>query len=86
MNDANRFYVYGVTPEAWAKRYGIEVFSHPCFECGRVLTIAIPFAQGQLRGLQAPPCACGNERTPFGLVRDPAYGDLFSGVEPRRGR
>lgn len=40
-------------------------------------TTTIPFVQGTLRGLQAPPCECGNERTPFGLVRDPAYGDLF---------
>jgi hypothetical protein len=73
--------VYGVTAEAWADRYGIEVFSHPCIECGRVLTTSIPFAQGQLRGLQAPPCECGHTQTPYGLVRDSKYGDLFSGFE-----
>lgn len=81
MNDKPRFYVHGVSAEAWARRYGITVFSHPCM-CGRLCTISLPFAQGVLRGLQAPPCACGNERTPYGLVRDPKYGDLLSGVEP----
>lgn len=29
---------------------------------------SIPFAQGHLRGLQAPRCACGNERTPFAII------------------
>lgn len=80
MNDKVRFLIYGVTAEAWSARYGVEAFSHPCFECGRILTTSIPFAQGQLRGLQAPPCECGNEKTPYGLVRDPAYGDLFTNV------
>lgn len=74
---ATRLYVHGVTAEEWSARYGIDVFTHPCSECGRPCTTTIPFAQGTLRGLQAPPCECGNERTPFGLVRDPAHGDLL---------
>ncbi len=70
--------VKGITAKAWAKRYGIEIFTHPCSDCGRLATPSIPFAQGQLRGLQAPPCrTCGNVRTPFGMVRDPKHGDLF---------
>lgn len=46
-----------------------------------MLTISRPFAQGQLRGLMAPPCECGNEMTPYGIVRDSKYGDLLTGVE-----
>lgn len=82
MNGKPRFYVHGISAEAWSKRYGVEAFSYPCSECGRMCTTTLPFAQGQLRGLQAPPCPCGNEKTPFGLVRDPKYGDLFSPNEP----
>lgn len=81
MNDKVRFLIYGVTAEAWTKRYGIEAFTHPCYRCGAPCTTSIPFAQGTLRGLQAPPCVCGHEWPPYALVRDPKYGDLFSGVE-----
>lgn len=70
-----RLIVHGVTAEAWAKRYSIEAFSYPCSECGAMATTSIPFAEGPFRGLQSPPCECGNEQTPYGLVR--AHGDLF---------
>lgn len=83
MNDRVRLFVFGATAAEWTARYGVDSFSHPCSECGRVLTTSIPFVQGALRGLQAPPCECGNKATPFGLVRDPAYGDLFTGGEVR---
>ena len=81
MNDAPRLFVHGVTTEAWIARYGIEPFSYPCYVCGRSLTTTRPFAQGTLRGLQAPTCECGDELTPFVIVRDPRYGDLFTGAE-----
>jgi hypothetical protein len=81
MNGKARLIVHGVTVETWTKRYGVLPFSHPCSECGRMLTTTIPFAQGTLRGLAAPRCVCGNEATPYGLVRDSAYGDLFTGRE-----
>lgn len=84
MNSEPRLYVYGVTAEEWSTRFGVESFSYPCSECGVVLTTSIPFSQGTLRGLQAPKCACGNEKTPFGLVRDPAYGDLLTDTESDR--
>lgn len=80
MNGEPRLFVYGVTAEEWAIRHSIEVFSYPCSECDRMLTISMPFAQGQLRGLQAPPCECGNERTPYGLVRASKFGDLLTGI------
>lgn len=79
INDGPRLVVHGATAEAWARRYGIEAFSHPCSECGRMATTTIPFAQGTVRGLQSPPCECGNERTPYVVVRDPAHGDLLGG-------
>ncbi len=81
MNGRARFYVYGVTQEEWTRRFGVQPFSYPCYVCGRLLTTTIPFAQGTLRGLQAPTCECGDEKTPFALVRDARYGDLFTGVE-----
>lgn len=78
LGQGPRLFIHGVTAEAWATRHRIEVFSHPCSECGRMCTVSLPFAQGQFRGLQAPPCICGNKRTPYGLVRAAKYGDLLS--------
>jgi len=86
MNGEPVFLVYGATTEEWTARYGVEPFSHPCDECGAMLRTSIPFIQGTLRGLRAPACACGNELTPFTLVRDPRYGDFFTGEEARSPR
>lgn len=74
---APRLFVIGVTPEQWTKRYGVEPFSYPCYVCGCMLTTTRPFVQGTLRGLQAPTCACGDEKTPYAVVRDKRYGDLL---------
>jgi hypothetical protein len=84
MTGEPRLYVHGVTAKEWADRHRIEVFSHPCIDCGRPRTISMPFAQGELRGLQAPPCDCGNDQGPYGLVRAEKYGDLFTGCGGRR--
>ncbi len=81
MNGKPRLIVHGITVEEWTARYGVEPFSHPCSECEILLTTTIPFIQGTLRGLCSPPCECGNEKTPYGIVRDPKYGDLFTGSE-----
>jgi len=76
--DRSRFLlVLGATPAPWAERWGIEPFSHPCNECGLLLTTSVPFAVGTLRGLVAPRCVCGNERTPWCVVRAWVAGDLF---------
>jgi len=77
--DKPRFFVFGVTVEEWTRRYGVEPFSYPCYVCGRTLTTTRPFVQGTLRGLQAPTCECGDDLTPFVLVRDRRYCDLFTG-------
>jgi hypothetical protein len=77
---APRLLVVGVTAEQWTARYGVKPYSHACGRCGRVLTTTEPFAKGTLRGLRAPTCLCGNERTPYVVVRDPKYGDLFTGA------
>lgn len=81
MNGKVRLYVYGITVEAWTARYGVQPFSYPCYQCGRMCTTTIPFVQGTLRGLQAPPCECGHPYPPYAMVRDSAYGDLFTGTE-----
>lgn len=75
-----RLFVHGVTVEEWTVRYGVEPFSYPCYRCERMCTTTIPFAQGTLRGLQAPLCECGHTQPPFAVVRDPKHGDLLSEV------
>mgnify|MGYP000927363090 CR=1 FL=1 len=85
--DSSRFLTaHGVCPKAWAARHELLPFTHPCDECGEPLTTTLPFAQGQFRGLRAPECSCGNEQTPYCLVRERRFGDLFTGGathEPR---
>lgn len=60
--------VYGITAEQWQKRYGVEPFSHPCSECGTMLTTSLPFVEDTIHGLEAPTCECGNVYTPFCFV------------------
>lgn len=76
---APRLFVHGVTVEAWTKRWGLQPFSAPCYKCKRTCTTTLPFVQGTLIGLQAPPCECGHPTPPFSLMRNPKYGDLFDG-------
>jgi hypothetical protein len=77
--------VLGQDPTEWARRYGLEPFTVPCHACGRELTTSVPFFYGQLRGLLTPTCECGAENRPYCLVRDPAYGDLFTGGSGEKG-
>lgn len=81
MNRKNFMTVHGTTAVEWSRRYGIEPLMSDCHECGATLTTSIPFASlcGELRGLMAPECDCGNSNTPYCLVRDPRFGDLFDG-------
>lgn len=69
--------ILGVDAKRWAARYGIEPFAYPCRSCGTMLTTSVPFAYRTLRGLLAPPCQCGNTRTPYCVVRAPGHGDLL---------
>jgi hypothetical protein len=62
--------VIGVTAAQWTNRYGVEAFSHPCSECGAMLTTSLPFASGTVRGLVAPVCGCGNDCTPYVVLLD----------------
>lgn len=71
--------VLGADPNEWADRWGLIPVTEPCSECGKRLTTTIPFVQEQLRGLRCPACKCGNEKTPFCVVRDYRYGDFFTG-------
>lgn len=79
MSRAHWLIVHGITAAQWAERHDLEPYTRSCSECGADCTTSIPFAVGQLRGLASPQCACGNERTPYCVVRDARYGDLFGG-------
>lgn len=75
-----RFLVaHGVDPKRWARTHDIVPFTAPCADCGTALTTSLPFASGQLRGLIAPRCDCGNEHPPYCVVRAYQFGDLFTG-------
>lgn len=63
-----RLDVYGISVEAWTRRWGVQPFTSPCYECGRPLTTTIPFVVGDLRGLRAPACVCGQDRAPYVVV------------------
>lgn len=78
---AERLIIHGADPKAWAERYDIEPFTRACRWCGIEQTTSIPFAQGTLRGLVAPPCKCTdpNVNPPYCMVRDARFGDLFDG-------
>lgn len=78
--DRSKFLIgHGSSANAWAKRYQIEPFSHPCGDCGTTLTTSLPFAHRHLRGLIAPVCDCGNDRTPYAVVSSEGrtIADLF---------
>ena len=83
MREPVRFLVFGVSAAEWTRRYGVQPFEYPCYVCGRLLATSIPFAQGELRGLAAPQCACGDKQGPYAAVRDPALGDLLMDVPAR---
>jgi hypothetical protein len=69
--------VHGASAEAWAKRWNIEIPEPaPCYYCEAPLTCTLPFVKGNLRGLKAAPCVCGNERGPYCVV-DANGGDPF---------
>lgn len=69
MLDRSKFLlVIGGDPVRWAKRYGIEPFTHPCKTCGRPLTTDTPFRYGKHSGLIAAPCVCGDTAPPYALI------------------
>lgn len=79
MNRKRFLRVLGADPVQWAQRYELEQYTRPCSQCGARLTTSIPFVSGQMRGLLAPDCVCGNVNTPYCVVRDAKHGDLFGG-------
>lgn len=78
MNREKFLVVHGIDPTRWAQRFDIQPFTRACGECGESLTTSVPFVHGTLRGLLAPTCTCGNAKTPYCVVRDYRYGDLFT--------
>lgn len=86
ISSAPKFLIYGISQEAWTKRWGVEPFTIACYACERPITTLIPFVQGTLRGLIAPVCVCGDPFPPYAIVRDPRHGDLLSGGDGRLDR
>jgi len=87
MNRKRFLRIHGISAETWAQRHDLDQYARPCSRCGAMLTTSIPFASGTLRGLAAPACVCGNENTPYVVVRDARYGDLLTGaLVPTRDR
>ena len=80
MNRKNFVRVLGVDPRDWARRFGIEPFYAECCECGAPTVTTVPFTSinGELRGLLSPECECGNQNTPYCMVTDRRFGDLFN--------
>lgn len=70
LHRSNWLIVHGGNTWQWEQRHGLERFTHPCVACGAQLTTTIPFVirDSPMRGLVAPKCACGNERTPYCIV------------------
>jgi hypothetical protein len=79
LNRSRFLIIHGITTKSWCARHDLEPYTRPCSRCGAGLTTTIPFAVGQMRGLMAPVCSCGNENTPYCVVRDARFGDLMGG-------
>ena len=63
--------VHGVDLQKWCKRYGVEPFDVPCADCGRLVSVNIPFMAGRgRRGLIAKRCQCGSGNCPMVFVGD----------------
>lgn len=62
------FEIHGADVYAWTRSWGLLPFSRPCSRCGMPLCTTIPIASRRLRGLAAPPCACGSDDAPYLFV------------------
>lgn len=60
MDRAKFLMIYGANLSNWASRYGLSPFSVRCTVCKSFQVVGIPFTYGELRGLIAKECACGN--------------------------
>lgn len=64
--------VHGVKDvEAWARRHGVEPQTIPCPRCKEPRRTTIPIAKGKTRGLQCPPCECGEPFQPYTYLMGP---------------
>jgi len=79
MFNRSRFlFPIGTDPQRWAERYDLTPFTGPCSDCGAMLTTTLPFVNGDLAGLAAPGCECGNENTPYCMIAKPGAPDILS--------
>lgn len=86
MRPRGVLFLPGTDPAQWAKRWGLEPDLVPCHGCGKPRELTIPWQVGELRGLQAEPCECGEKFAPYCLVRDWRKGDLFGLPTPQKKR
>ena len=68
LSPSRTLVVHGVSEAAWCARWGIVPFEHPCGQCGAPRRTSVPAAEGNLRGLLAPPCSCGNTERMYCVV------------------
>lgn len=75
--------LHGMDSVKWAKRWGIQIPDPPpCYHCGALLPLDLPFVKGAFRGLTARECKCGghgeSSRPPYCIVRADGR-DIFAG-------
>ena len=70
--------VYGANLSTWADRYGLKSFSVRCTVCKSFQIVGIPFIYGELRGLIAKECVCGNPH-PYRVVHSDG-GDILAAM------
>jgi hypothetical protein len=63
-------HLVGVNVPRFMRRWGLEAFTSPCPDCSAPMTTTVPYAQGAMRGLVAPRCACGSENIPYCIAWD----------------
>lgn len=64
----NYFIVHNVDLKKWCERYDLKPFAKKCKNCGRELSVSIPFIAKNRRGLFSKVCDCGNKNIPFTYI------------------
>lgn len=81
MNKQFFLLLHNEDPALWAERFQIEAFEVRCKECKEILKTTIPFFTKEFRGLISPKCTCGNNDTPYCLVKAPGFAEFFMDKE-----
>lgn len=81
MNKQTFLLLFNEDPIFWAERFQIEAFEVNCKDCKEILKTTIPFFTKEFRGLISPKCICGNNDTPYCLVKAPGFTEFFMDKE-----